>query len=193
MYIEAVLIGVLIGWLRHGRIDYFLNYPFRARYLSLIALLIFALPYILCVFGICDGLAVLPYISMVLCAVVILINHKCLGMKLLFLGLFLNLVIMGLNDFVMPIDTEKLLALGQTAFVDSINGGEILNYGSMYGANGLSLFLGKVISMPAWYIHTVMLSVGDIISCIGIVLVVQNSMIVTKKVDMSPVNITRWG
>ncbi len=192
MYVEAVVLGVLIGWFRKGRIGYFLNYPFRGRYVALVALLIFVAPYILCYFGMCENIAIFPYVSMVLCALIILANYKCLGMKILFVGLVLNLVIMGMNGFVMPIDTEKLVALGQTGFAQSIVNGEILNYRSLIGAQGISLIFGKVIALPSWYIHTVILSVGDVLSCIGIVLVVENAMVNSRKGDLSGMAITRW-
>ncbi len=186
MYVEAVALGLFIGWVKKGRLGFFLRYPFRARYLSLLALILFAFPYAMCLLGISANLSIVSYIAMVLCAVIVLLNHRCVGMKTLLLGLLLNLTIMGLNNFAMPIDTDKLIELGQTSFAQFVLNGEVLNYQSMTGAQGISRWLGKVVALPPWYFHSVILSIGDIFSCIGITLVVQSAMVNRKEGMVQP-------
>lgn len=184
MYFEAILLGVVIGWLRKGKIRHFFAYAFSGRYLALIALLIFVFPYALKIFGIQTHYALFPYAAMGLCALIALLNHRSFGMKLLFVGVLLNMVVMGMNHFSMPIDTEKLSDIGGAAFVEGILSGEILNYRPLAGSVGISAYLGKVVAMPSWYPFTMMCSVGDFVASTGIVLAVQNTMLINRKGDM---------
>ncbi|MDO4753667.1 MAG: DUF5317 family protein [Bacillota bacterium] len=186
MYLEALVLGLLIGILRKGRVGHFLSYPFKYRYMALAALFVFVLPYFLQVLKVPTAYEVFPFISMVILSLVVLLNHKTLGMKMLLAGLLLNLVIIGVNDFKMPIDTEKLAATGEAGvvFVNSLESGEILNYRPLTNAAGLSQLLGKVLALPSWYPFVRILSVGDILSSIGVVLILQQTMMTYRKGDM---------
>lgn len=184
MYIEAIVIGAIIGWFGGGSLRTFLNAEFRGRYLALLALFVFAAPYALQLLGAEMEYAVLPYVAMINCVLVAFLNRDIMGMKLLIVGLALNLVIMGMNDFAIPINTNALVELGNTTFVESVRAGEILNYRDMAGAAGLSVLLGKVFALPNWYPMTTVLSVGDILASIAVVLIVQDSMKIHRKGDM---------
>lgn len=186
MYPEALILGLLIGRIRKGRIANFLAYPFKYRYFALFALFVFVLPYALQILKVPVAYEIFPFMSMVLIALIVLGNYRVFGMKILFLGLVLNLIIIGMNGFKMPIDTEKLAHIGEhgASFVASIQNGEILNYRMLGGASGLSRILGKVIALPSWYPFMRVLSVGDIFSSLGIVLVIQQSMMINRKGGM---------
>lgn len=183
MYLEALILGLLIGRLRGGRISNFLSYPFRYRYFALSALAVFVFPYFLQIFKIPANYAVFPYIAMMIVALIVLLNYRTVGMKTLFVGLILNLAIMGLNEFRMPIDTAKLSALGEDgiAFVKSVENGEVLNYRSLPGSEGLSVLFGKVIALPPQYPFMRVLSVGDIAAALGIVMITQGTMLINRK------------
>lgn len=186
MYAEALILGLLIGFIRRGKVGNFLSYPFKYRYFALFALFVFVLPYLLQILKVPVAYEIFPYISMILIALVVIGNHKVFGMKILFIGLVLNLLIMGMNGLKMPIDTERLALISDSGarFVASMAEGDILNYRTLGGAAGLSQILGKVIALPSWYPLTRILSAGDILSSLGIVLVVQESMLINRKGGM---------
>lgn len=186
MYLEALILGVFIGLIRRGRIGNLLSYPFKFRYFALLALFVFVLPYLLQIFKVPVVYEIFPFVSMVLIALIVIGNYKLFGMKILFLGLVLNLLIMGMNGFQMPIDTEKLAGVSEAGakFVASLRDGDILNYRTLGGAAGISRILGKIIVLPPWYPMTRILSVGDILSSLGMALVIQQSMVINRKGGM---------
>lgn len=186
MYAEALILGLLIGFLRRGKIGNFLSYPFKYRYFALFALFVFVLPYLLQILKVPVAYEIFPFASMILIALVVVGNHKVFGMKILFFGLVLNLLIMAMNGLKMPIDTERLALMGDAGarFVKSMMEGDILNYRTLTGAAGLSQILGKVIALPSWYPLARILSAGDILSSLGIVLAVQESMMINRKGGM---------
>lgn len=192
MYLEALLLGAIIGWMRKGRLAHFFGYAFKGRYMALVALLVFVMPFFLYRMDVHIKYALLPYLAMVICAMIALVNYKTLGMKLLFLGMVVNLVVMGFNDFAMPIDTVKMAEIGGKSFVDAVEAGDILNYRPLVGSAGISAFLGKVVALPKFYPFPVMLSFGDILASLGIVLVVQHSMLINRKGDMIQFSYRRW-
>jgi hypothetical protein len=108
--------------------------------------------------------------------VVALINHEKSGVKLMMFGGVINLLIMGMNDFRMPVPVARMAASGMQSLAESIGGGSILNYTDMSSASFLAPYLGKIIMLPAWYPLNRLISVGDIIMSIGIILLVQGEM-----------------
>lgn len=181
MYIEAIVIGLIVGMIRNGRISNFLEVRYKGWALSLFALVLFLVPYILKLAHInLDIIQVFPYAAMVIIAIIALMNFSRFGMKLIFLGLAMNLVIMGMNHFLMPIDTVKMTALGFDSFVESLKVGNVVNYMDVTKAVPLSRYLGKVIALPEIYPLAKVLSVGDLIVSIGIAWVIQYDMLLAS-------------
>lgn len=95
-------------------------------------------------------------------------------------GLLLNLIVMGLSDFKMPIDAAKMSALGFTSFIESMSSGDVVNYVALEDAHGLGAFLGKIIALPKVYPLARVISVGDIIVSIGIAYIIQYEMLLSS-------------
>lgn len=113
MYIEAIIIGVLIGVARNGRLTNFFEVKFKGWALSILALILFVVPYGLKLADIpFDKIQIFPYIAMGICALITLLNFEKFGMKIIFLGLALNMVVMGFNNYLMPVDAMKMTQLG---------------------------------------------------------------------------------
>jgi len=181
MYIEAIIVGLIIGAARNGRLSNFFEVHFRGWALSILAFVLFLIPYLMRLMESTSGsLQIFPYIAMVLCAIIALLNFEKLGMKILFVGVLLNLVVMGLNDFKMPIDTIKMAALGFTSFIESLKDGYVVNYMSMEGAHPISKLLGKVIALPDFYPLKKVLSLGDFIISLGIIVIIQYEMLLSS-------------
>lgn len=181
MYIEAIILGLIIGFARNGRIVNFFDVRFKGWALSILAFVLFLVPYLLRITDSSFGkLQIFPFLAMVLCAVIALLNFEKTGMKILFVGVLLNLLVMGLNDFKMPIDAIKMEALGFTSFIESLKGGYVVNYMSMDGAHPISALLGKVIALPDFYPLKKVLSAGDLIISLGIIFVIQYEMLLSS-------------
>ncbi len=181
MYIEAIVLGLMIGIARNGRISNFLEVRFKGWSLSLFALVLFIVPYILKFAHVeFDQIQIFPFIAMGIIALIALMNFGKTGMKIVFLGITLNLIVMGLNDFLMPIDTVKMTQLGFDSFVESLNNGNVVNYIDIQRADSIAKYLGKVIALPNVYPLAKVLSIGDIIISIGIAWVIQYDMLLAS-------------
>lgn len=181
MYLEAIVIGLIIGFFRNGRLMNFFEVKFKGWTLSIIALIVFLIPFGINLFTDSnEQTAIYPFIAMVICALIVLFNFEKTGMKILLLGLLLNLVVMGLNDFRMPIDTVKMEALGYGSFVASMSEGNVINYATMEQAHPISVYLGKIIALPKVYPLAKLISIGDIIISIGIAWIIQYEMLLSS-------------
>lgn len=90
MYLEAIVIGLIIGFFRNGRLMNFFEVKFKGWTLSIIALLIFLIPFGIKLFTDSDvETAIYPFVAMVICALIVLFNFEKTGMKILLLGILL--------------------------------------------------------------------------------------------------------
>lgn len=181
MYLEAVILGLIVGVARNGRLANLFDVRFKGWFLSILAFILFISPYLLLALDIgYEKVQIFPYAAMVLIALISLMNIEKMGMKIFLVGLLLNLVIMGLNDFKMPIDAAKMSALGFTSFIESMKSGDVVNYVALEGSHAFSAFLGKVIALPKAYPFARLISVGDIIVSIGIAFIIQYEMLLSS-------------
>lgn len=181
MYIEAIIIGVLIGVARNGRLTNFFEVKFKGWALSILALILFVVPYGLKLADIpFDKIQIFPYIAMGICALITLLNFEKFGMKIIFLGLALNMVVMGFNNYLMPVDAMKMTQLGFDSFVQSLNVNDVVNYTAVEGSHPISVYLGKVIALPKAYPLAKVLSLGDIIITLGVIFLIQYEMLLSS-------------
>ena len=178
MYLEAILLGLLIGFIRNGSINNFINSKFRGWFLTPLAAIVFLSPYFLKILNLDIIEHNLPaFIGMLVCMVILLFNMDKSGIKLILIGSALNLIVMALNNYYMPVDTGLMSLNGLESFAESIRQGNVINYIDVSKAHVISGFLGKVIVLPDWYPLNRLLSIGDIIVSIGVVLLIQDEMI----------------
>jgi hypothetical protein len=178
MYIEAILIGLLIGMIRNGRLTNFNNAKFRGWAIAILAFVVYLVPYGLKIFSIgFENPQWFPFAAMGLIGVVALANFDKTGMKLFFVGTLLNMAVMAFNGFMMPIDIEKMRALGFESFVESITNGTVVNYIDSMDATKWTVFFSKIIALPNWYPLARVISIGDIVISVGIALVIQSEML----------------
>lgn len=192
MYIEAILLGLVIGLVRRGSINNLLRTRFKGKYIVALAVLIFMLPYVLIPSGIEMNHAMFPFFAVCLVAMVALLNHRILGMKLLMFGTLANITAMVFHGFRMPVAVKVLEYAGNQSLIESISKGEVLNYMIVTEPSVVS-YLGKIVPLPSWYPLGTVLSVGDIMVCVGIVLVIQSCMMLHTKGDMYQFTFTPRG
>jgi hypothetical protein len=177
VYIEAILIGLLIGFIRNGRIANFNNARFKGWALIIPAFLAYLVPYGLGLFDIpFDTPEIFPFAAMGFVALIALLNLEKTGMKLFFTGVALNLIVTAINGFFMPIDLEMMRGLGYDSFVESIVNGSVVNYMDSTNAVSWSVYLGKIIGLPKVYPLASVISIGDILVSLGMVMTIQNEM-----------------
>lgn len=177
MIIEAILIGFLLGFFRNGRLNNFADMRFKGSILIILSFFVYISPFALQIMQIDMPMPqILPFAAGMIAMAVALVNHEKGGVKLIMFGGAINLLIMGINHFRMPVPISRMVDSGMASLAESVGAGSVINYMDMANANSLAPYLGKIIVMPAWYPLNRLISVGDIIMSIGIILLVQGEM-----------------
>jgi len=170
MFLEALILGIVVGLIRRGKISR-LNYvSFSGKPFIYIAALLY-LAIIVMNLGLFDYnsslYSVFLLLAYILSALFLISNISMKFMVIPLVGLGLNLLVFLANRFKFPLAADAAARLYGTEMHDLLIGGKILFFTP---ADGASLhFLGNIITIGNWII----VSVGDIISAIGVVLVVQ--------------------
>lgn len=177
MFVEAVIIGLLIGLLRGGRMANLAKVHLKGGVI-LFALLILQLSMVF--WGRFEW--IIPYrthIAFGLSLLIFLVASISLSKStayLLPLGALLNLLAMSFNAFKMPVLLPSSGSPYYQTLKSAITSGEIFNYMLFQDAHPWLRFLGKVIPLPEWYYGLGVLSIGDVLIAIGLILFIQFEM-----------------
>lgn len=170
MFFEALVLGMIIGYVRRGKISRLAYVHFNARPLIYVSAVLY-LGIIIMNLGLYDYNSFLYagflLVSFILTLFFLIAN---ISMKFMFLpltGLCLNLLVFLFNGFKFPLASEAAAKIYGTEIYELLNSGKILFFKSAENAS-LS-FLGNVIPVGNLFI----VSIGDIVAAIGITLVVQ--------------------
>ncbi|MBF4694492.1 DUF5317 family protein [Fusibacter ferrireducens] len=177
MYLEAILLGLFIGFIRNGSLQNFINAKFKGWFFMPIAFVLFLMPYFSMIFDFhLSNENLYPFLAIVVCTLILLMNFEKRGMKLILLGTLFNILIMGVNHFQMPIVYSQATAVGLDTFSNSVNQGDIINYIAVSSESILNVIFGKHVLLPESYPLNRILSLGDILISLGIVLLIQEEM-----------------
>lgn len=177
MFLEAVVLGILVGLVRKGSLDNLKTVRFQGAFLILLSCLIQGLPFVLNGWKLAENKFFLSTpIAVGLLFIVLFLNFKKRGIALITIGTGFNFAAILLNNMKMPISFEGLYYAGFKHMIDPIKMGEVVNYIGYKSAWGFSGYLGKIIPLPSAYMFSKVLSVGDILITIGVFILVQNSM-----------------
>lgn len=178
MFIEAIVLGIIIGLVRNGSFRNISITKIRGWFLILLALIIQVMISVFSNISIVQAYGKQFYIvSAVLITLTLIINLDKKAMWLILIGAILNYVVMFINGFRMPIYFEGLKLAGLEDMVDGIKNGEIINYMSLDEVGNWTKHLGKYIVIPKPYPMAKVISIGDIIMSLGMVLFIQGEMI----------------
>jgi len=177
LFIEALIIGLIIGIIRDGRMQNLGEFRIRGVAILIISVILQFVPYLFMQFGwFKDQLALFPFIGIALVGFVAVINIDQPGFKMLSLGALLNIVAMAMNNFLMPISISGLTEIGKTDFATTIADGSILSMVDVATVSDFSQYVSKIIVIPEIYPFASVISIGDIFISLGIILFVQGAM-----------------
>ncbi len=180
MWIEGILIGLLIGIIRGGRASYLSNLDFKFAYVFILGVAIQILPFFLGRFAFfANNANLIAFIGYLLVFVFLILNIKEKGLKMMALGSFLNLLALALNKFKMPLKISQT-STRMVKLQLAIEAGEIKNYLPFKEFDSFSYYLGKFIHIPDWYVGVPAISIADILVAIGMVILVQWTMVSKK-------------
>lgn len=187
LFIEAILLGIILGRFRGGKLSSLEKINFKGLYFIL-GLLIF--DFILRFFlstsnhQIFDNIFVYyPIFSMFIYIVTIFIldlNKDIKYFRLIESGFILNLLPMILNGGKMPVSESAMISIGKIEEV------EIMKKGLMFGhqlinENTRFSFLSDII--PFNFFIPKVISLGDIVIALGVALFISHYMIKDRKID----------
>lgn len=169
---EAILLGVMIGWLIKGRIKNLNNLELRGWPLIITAIALQTI--ILADFhfqGYLEPYSPYLYMLSFLLLLVFTVMQKLqTGIILIGIGILLNLIVITANQGKMPVDTSRLpdnVALELAA-------GTISPFYTNSDEKTNLSFLGDWI--PVWYKDNRLLSIGDLLLALGVIVYIPDSM-----------------
>jgi len=107
------------------------------------------------------------------------LNRKQAGFKTIFVGVFLNFIVMALNGGAMPVSLEAASTLGQY-YVDVLQNNDVVFKHAKLMEDTRLPFLGDIIPIVAPYPREMVISIGDIVMNIGIFVFLQKVMTESK-------------
>jgi hypothetical protein len=173
MFFEALILGIIIGYVRKGKISRLSYVNFSYRPLIFISA-IFYLGIIVINLGLYDYdsflYSGLLMGSMILAGLFLTANLSIKFMFVPLIGLSLNLLSFLVNGFKFPLLPEAAAQIYGTEMAELLINEKLLFYTSSETAS-LS-FLGNIIPLGSWFV----VSIGDIIAALGVVFIVQGIM-----------------
>ncbi len=177
MIIEAIIIGIIIGTIRKGKLSRLEYLKVNLSPLIILALISF-LSIIVMNLGLLDFNSSLYNVFLILTyALIIIVLTFNLDKKFMFLpliGVMMNFICMCVNSFKIPVKSDIILSLYGEEMHSLLVANKVKFFMPAENAN-LSA-LGKLFSLNQYYIYDVILSIGDIIIFVGIILVIQELM-----------------
>jgi len=171
MFIEAVILGIIIGLIRHGKVSRLSYMNFNMSFLIYISATLY-ISIIVMNLGLLDYSSFLYtaflIISYILIGIFLIFNIEIKFMFVPLIGLFTNLLCFIVNGFKFPLSSFAVSELYGTEMYDLLINGKIKFY--IPADNAVLSFLGNVIYINKYKV----ISIGDIIISIGIVLVIQS-------------------
>lgn len=178
MFIEAVVLGIIVGLVRNGSLRNISIVKIRGWYLILLAFLVQVFTLV------SPDMSVIVshgkyfhFTSAALIIITLLINLNKKAIWIILIGAILNFIVVFMNGFKMPIYFEGLKLAGLKHMIDGIVSGDITNYMPLHEVTNWTKHLGKYIVIPKPYPMAKVISIGDIIMSLGIILFVQGEMI----------------
>lgn len=178
MFLEAVLLGYLVGWLRGGRSVNIGSVRLKGWLFIVVAFLLQMLPM---VFGrmawMYEHGNLVAFLTMLMVFFVVVLNIEKRGFWLIVLGATLNLLAMGTNGLKIPVSLTGLAVHGRMEFLESVVNGSVLNYIGFSELSSWSYYLGKIFVLPKYYPLVPFVSVGDLAISLGIAIFVYSYMV----------------
>jgi hypothetical protein len=176
MLIETLLISLIVGKIRGGKIKNLINIPIDGWVFIIVGFLISYLSVFLISRGnqlLYEGLVYIQSISSIL--IIIGILYKVVGFDRIVLafGFLLNTIPIALNNGKMPVDGNALIELGLNTQFMLLKDNLIVTHSLIDTSTKMS-FLSDVISLP--YIFPKVSSIGDLFISLGIFLIIQKNI-----------------
>lgn len=172
MFIEAIIIGIIVGIVRNGRLSNLSELNFRGWYLILFGFIIQYLPLFFSLFNFELFNDKWQIVGNIIILITLILNINFSGVWIIILGGIINSIGYIINDYnVMIVKTsisEKM--------INYIDTGALVNYKYFSQVSHWKHYFGKFIALPEIYPLVKAISIGDIIISIGIIFFISMEM-----------------
>lgn len=192
MVFDGIIISFIVGFLRKGNLRALAQLKLKWGWIFPLLLVVE-----LAVFMLQNDSKFLGQISGYIYIIVYVIgllflfmNRKNPGFILIFIGVFLNFLVMVLNGGRMPVSVEAAAVL-DPGYIEALKESLYAKHMMLTSSSHLG-FLGDVIPISDPYPRTQIISIGDIIMNIGIFFFIQYLMVhhpMAKKMDALPISL----
>ncbi|HZK56813.1 MAG TPA: DUF5317 domain-containing protein [Clostridia bacterium] len=179
MIFEGLILGMIIGKLRGGKIEQLGKFMFRSSFLLVFALILQIGTSILISIDnkvVVNNRMILYIISYIMLFIVLFLNLGRKSVWLILIGAIANFTALVLNGGSMPIDIALLERMGFKNMLESFKVGSMLNYVDINKAYSFTPYLGKKFATPRIYPLKQIFSIGDIFISLGILTFTQGIM-----------------
>lgn len=177
MWIEVILIGIIIGLIRGGRLSNIGQVPTKGIILVAIGLLVQLIPFFLHRFDwVAKNATLFTIAGLLIALVAIALNLSQKGMWLILFGGFLQTLVLYFHKFKMPIRLDQITSAQFAQMKLGILSEQIKNYTLFSDSSHWSRYLGKLFIMPDFYPFTKYFGIPDILIAIGVIFIIQSEM-----------------
>ncbi len=179
LYIYIIIISILIGLLRKGKLDNLTQISFKRIELLILACLIQG---VLVFFGTRKVKFILDYSSyaMIFSYIVLIMtvwyNKQLKGIKIITLGIIFNFIVIIANGGHMPVLLSSLYRAGLNDFALILKEGNYVTH-TLITEKTLCAFLADVFPLPSPFPDPSVVSVGDFLMFFGVFNLFQNAML----------------
>ncbi|MBI2874002.1 MAG: DUF5317 domain-containing protein [Firmicutes bacterium] len=179
MLADAVILALIIGFLRGGRLKTLGDFTLKGAWIAGLAL---ALRMGLTFLGLRGNPVILAYgglfqiLSYLLLLGVVWANRRTPWMNLIGAGILLNFLVIVTNGGHMPVSLEGLRIVGLEEWAQSLETGSYVTHVAMNAETRIPLLADRI-PVPSPYPHPRLISLGDLGLAAGIFLLIQGILI----------------
>ena len=176
--------GVLVGFVRGGRLERLAQVPIRLAWLAAVAWLVQVVLFVSPLAPSVERFAAPIHLAtVILLAVVIFFNRGLPGFAVLGIGLGLNAIVYAANGGFMPVSESALIAAGNASSISAMADGARFQKTILLRGDTPLWFLGDILPLPmAGKVY----SVGDVVAGIGLFALIAGGMLRTPTAGATP-------
>jgi hypothetical protein len=185
LLIESVGTSIVVGKLRGGSFSNIKDASIEKWYLFVSAFAVEFATVFMASKGVAffsENILYIHCLSYLLLFAGIFFNRSILGFKIVFVGVFLNFLVIMANGGQMPVSGEAMTTIGLIDNMNAIRGGEIITH-TLIGNQTVFKYLGDIFVLSKPYPRPKIFSLGDIFMALGIFMYIQEIMIKKLKKD----------
>jgi len=182
--IYAVIIGLLVGWARGGRVKNLELLEIKKGGWAVTALAIQVVIFTPLAQIITSWIVPLHLLSYLMIGVFLFYNIKLKGFPIVALGWAANFIVIAANGGYMPANLNLVSRVASQSVVSSYETEGIMNNSAILGESSRLPWLGDIFSLPSWLPLANVFSLGDLFIALGCLIIISTGMLTRPKLEI---------